>query len=53
MEELLFKAMAEAMEKKQELELQLIIAQRECAALEAAYRAYVCANKEVNGNESN
>lgn len=45
-EKTLFDEMTLAIEKKQELELQLMIAQRECAALEAAYKAYVCATKE-------
>lgn len=39
-EDLMLEEMAKAMEKKQELELQLMIAQKEYDALQAAYRAY-------------
>lgn len=39
-EDLLLEEMSRAIEKKQELELQLMIAQKEYEAAQAAYRAY-------------
>lgn len=41
MEKFLLEEMAKAMEKKQELELQLMIAEKEYKALKAAYNAYI------------
>ena len=46
MEKVLFDAMMEAIEKKNRLELELLIAEKEAQALTAAYRAY----KGVNRN---
>lgn len=40
MEKILFEAMADAIEKKNELELQYLIAKRNCEKLMAAYKAY-------------
>ena len=40
MEKILFDEMAKAIEKKNELELQYLIAKREAERLTAAYRAY-------------
>ena len=39
-EDTILEEMTKVMEKKQELELQLMIAEKEYAALQAAYRAY-------------
>ena len=39
-EQYLLEQMTEVMEKKHELELQLMIAEQEYAAIQAAYRAY-------------
>lgn len=40
MEQMLFEAMAEAMEKRNELELEFMIAEQEYQALCRAYKAY-------------
>lgn len=48
MKEKLFEAMTEAIEKKNELELQLAIAAREARALEAAYKAYIQVERNQN-----
>jgi hypothetical protein len=47
----LLEQMGAAIEKKQELELQLMIAEKEYQAIQAAYRAYVDTIKEANGND--
>lgn len=48
MEKLLFDAMVAASEKKNQLELQLLIAAREYKQLQAAYKAYI----EAGGNDT-
>lgn len=40
-EEILLEEMVSAIEKKQEAELRLIIAEKEYAAIQAAYKAYI------------
>lgn len=46
MEEILFSAMTQAIERAAEKELEYLIAEREAKQLEAAYKAYI-KNKEI------
>ena len=41
MEKYLFDEMTKAIENKHELELRLLIAEKECQALQAAYKAFI------------
>lgn len=47
----LFDKMCEVMEKKQEAHVQYLLAERECAIVQAAYRAFIDAMQEDGNND--